>query len=252
MSPKYQQIYSDLRAGIQSQSLPAGSYLPSESELMKTYGASRDTIRKALGQLAANGYIQKEKGKGSLILDSDMISFPISGLTSFKELQNSAMHSDVVTDVISFEEKEPSARLKEKLNMEEGTIYDVKRVREIDGERIIYDHDYLNASVIPGLDAAKAANSIYEYIENDLNKTVSFARKEITVVPATTEDRKLLDLKGYDLLVSVKSYNFLEDATLFCYTESRHRPDKFRFIDFSRREPQSPLPDLPSKNGEPQ
>lgn len=237
-TPKYQQIFSELRAQIQNGTYKPGSYLPSENELMQLCSASRDTIRKALNQLAAGGLIQKEKGKGSLVLENDSIAFPVSGLTSFKELQNSSMHSSVVTHVESFEEKKPDARIQEKLNMQDGNIYEVRRVREIDGERIIYDHDFLNASLIPGLRPENAANSIYEYIEKDLGKKVSFARKEITVVPATREDRELLDLAEYDLLVSVKSYNFLEDASLFCYTESRHRPDKFRFIDFSRREPQ--------------
>ena len=62
------------------------------------------------------------------------------------------------------------------------------------------------------------------------------ARKEITVVPATEEDKQLLDMKDFNLLVSVKSYVYLDDATLFEFTESKHRPDKFRFIDFARRD----------------
>ena len=37
--------------------------LPSENELVKEYGYSKDTIRKALSLLELNGYIQKIKGK---------------------------------------------------------------------------------------------------------------------------------------------------------------------------------------------
>jgi GntR family transcriptional regulator, trehalose operon transcriptional repressor len=33
----------------------------------------------------------------------------------------------------------------------------------------------------------------------------------------------------------IKNYVYLEDASLFQFTESRHRPDKFRFVDFARR-----------------
>lgn len=33
-----------------------------------------------------------------------------------------------------------------------------------------------------------------------------------------------------------KFYVYLEDASLLQYTESRHRLDKFRFVDFARRE----------------
>lgn len=37
-----------------------------------------------------------------------------------------------------------------------------------------------------------------------------------------------------DMIVSIKSFTYLEGATLYQYTESRHRPDKFKFIDFTR------------------
>ena len=59
--------------------------------------------------------------------------------------------------------------------------------------------------------------------------------KEITVQTATEEDQRLLDLRGYDMVAVVKSYTYLEGRKLFQYTESRHRPDKFKFVDFARR-----------------
>ena len=49
------------------------------------------------------------------------------------------------------------------------------------------------------------------------------------------EDKEYLDLEDFDMIVVVKSYTYLDDASLFQYTESRHRPDKFRFVDFARR-----------------
>ncbi|MCO4130305.1 UTRA domain-containing protein, partial [Enterobacter kobei] len=49
------------------------------------------------------------------------------------------------------------------------------------------------------------------------------------------EDYRLLDLEGFQAIVVVKNYIYFENAILFQYTESRHRPDKFRFVDFARR-----------------
>ena len=46
-----------------------------------------------------------------------------------------------------------------------------------------------------------------------------------------------LDLKDYDTVAVVKSYTYLEDTNIFQYTESRHRPDRFVFVDFARRNP---------------
>ena len=76
---KYTLIYRDLLDMMRSGEIAAYSYLPSENELMKIYGASRDTIRKALNLLLQDGYIQKQKGKGSLVLEQNKIAFPFPG-----------------------------------------------------------------------------------------------------------------------------------------------------------------------------
>ena len=231
---KYQMIYQDLLDKIKQRVIQPNTYLPSENELMKQYGASRDTVRKALNLLLQNGYIQKNKGKGSLVLDIDRIAFPVSGVTSFKELQKT-LHGDVETIVNMFLEEEIPNELKEDLYMDSGKIYHIERIRKIDGEKVILDTDYLNGKVVNGLKIEHAKNSLYEYIEKELGLKISFARKEITVVKATQREKQLLDMLDYDLLVCVKSYTYLEDATLFQYTISKHRPDKFRFVDFARR-----------------
>lgn len=231
---KYLQIYSQLLQKIENSEYPSNSYLPSENELMSEYHASRDTIRKALNLLLQNGYIQKQKGKGSIVLEFDKIDFPISGLTSFKELAPFMGHEST-TQVITLKKIAADENLKQKLYMNEGEVYVVERVRTIENERVIIDIDYLNAQIVPNITEKIAGNSLYEYIENELGLKISFARKEVTVKPVTKQDKELLDLNGFDMVVSIVSYTYLEDATLFQYTESRHRPDKFRFVEFARR-----------------
>lgn len=97
------------------------------------------------------------------------------------------------------------------------------------------DKDYLNASIVKTLTLDVCKKSLYEYIEEELGLKISYAKKEITVQKASNEDKKYLDLEQYDMVVVVKSYTYLIDTSLFQYTESRHRPDKFKFVDFARR-----------------
>ena len=54
---KYQKIYQDLLKKIKRGDIKPHTLLPSESELMKIYDASRDTVRKALNLLLNDGYI---------------------------------------------------------------------------------------------------------------------------------------------------------------------------------------------------
>lgn len=232
---KYIEIARELSERITHKIYPPNSYLPSENELCKEFDASRDTVRKALNLLADRKSILKEKGKGSKVLPVDIVTFPASGLISFKELASQSSQT-IETDVIRFGLTDDPYIL-EKLAMPDGSkALEIYRIRSYDGERIIEDRDYLNPEVIPGVTPDIAQDSLYQYIEQVLDKTIGFARKEITVEPASEFDKEHMDLKGGNLLVIVRSLTYLEDATLFQYTESRHRTDKFKFLDFSRRE----------------
>ncbi|MFC2947806.1 trehalose operon repressor [Virgibacillus sediminis] len=234
MKKKYLTIYEDLVEKIQANVWPASSMLPSENELADEYKSSRETIRKALDLLSNNGYIQKIRGKGSVVIDLNKFSFPVSGIVSFKELDRSLNLSSktIVEELDYVHEGEEIADL---LQIGEEKVWQVSRVREIAEERIILDKDYFSERYVPKLPREVCEDSIYRYIEQELGLTISFAQKEIIVEEPSPEDKKLLDLEGFSNIVVIKSQVYLEDTSLFQYSESRHRPDKFRFVDFARR-----------------
>ncbi|WDV45356.1 trehalose operon repressor [Clostridiaceae bacterium M8S5] len=232
---KYLNIYSELINGIENNKIKANTKLPSENELMKKYNVSRATIRNALELLERNGYIQKIKGKGSFVLDINKLKLPVSGLTSFKEL-NSCMNAKVKTIVKELDVVQADDYLANRLEIPYNQdVWKVIRVREINDKRIILDKDYFNRKYVDLLTKEICENSIYEYLENQLGLKISFAKKEITVKKATQEDKEYLELEDYEMVVVVRSYVYLEDISLFQYGESRHRPDKFKFVDFARR-----------------
>ena len=161
--------------------------------------------------------------------------FPVSGIKSFKEIENS-LGKECKTILEELTLKSPSDSLMKKLEISPNKyIWSVVRVRNIDGEKIILDKDYLNSEFVPRLTEEICKDSLYKYIEGELGLKIAYAEKEITVQTATEEDQRLLDLRGYDMVAVVKSYTYLEGRKLFQYTESRHRPDKFKFVDFARR-----------------
>lgn len=233
---KYEQIYHKILNSIENGLYAVGDTLPGEFELMKQFSVSRDTVRKALQLLAQNGYIQKSQGRGSIVLDFNRFDFPLSGVISFKEVA-SAMHEPVSTEVICFEKIHPDARIASILQMRsEEEVWFIQRLRRISNEAVILDTDILNAEIIPGLTRTIAQDSLYEYIEDTLHLTIAYARKEITCQNISGLDEQVLDLHHYNMVVSVESCTYLDDARIFQYTSSRHRPDRFRFIDFARRE----------------
>lgn len=236
MRNKYLVIYQEMVQQIEQGKFKANHFLPSENELTDTYKTSRETIRKALNLLAQNGYIQKIRGKGSMVIDRNKFDFPVSGLVSFKELANK-MGEKPNTTVHQCQLIKATPYLKDQLKLKgnKHQLWEVIRSREFSGQSIILDKDYLVEKYIPYMTEEIAKQSIYAYIEDVLGLVISFAKKEIVVEEPTAEDKQLLDLEGFHNIVVIKNYVYLDDASLFQYTESRHRPDKFRFVDFARR-----------------
>lgn len=235
MESKYLTIYNEISNKIENNKIQSGEKLPSENEMMKEYNVSRDTIRKALNLLESNGYIQKVKGKGSFVIDINKFDFPVSGLTSFKEL-STKMGVESNTLVKELKLMKPDNFLMKQLNLSKNDdVWKVIRVREINNKKIILDKDFFNKKYVPLLTKDICKNSIYEYLENELGLKISFAKKEITVQQATEEDKSYLDFENYNMIVVVKNYIYLDDMSLFQYTESRHRPDRFKFVEFARR-----------------
>ena len=237
MASKYVEVYSDLAERIRAGVYPADSRLPAENILIEVYGVSRDTLRKALALLEQVGFIQKSRGKEALVLNHEKVVFPVSGLTSFQELALAEGYR-TVTHVARLETVRGNRELMKALDVtRDDEVWRLYRVREIEGERVILDKDFLNRKYVPELPEEAVQDSLYKYLEGQLGLRIGFAQKEITAARATEEDRRYLDLGRNDIIIRVSSYVYLENGALFQHTESRHRWDRFRFVDFAKRSP---------------
>jgi DNA-binding GntR family transcriptional regulator len=65
--PKYRQVYNSLRAEISAGAFASGQRLPSEADLVKTFGASRITVGRALRDLQQEGLVERRVGSGTYV-----------------------------------------------------------------------------------------------------------------------------------------------------------------------------------------
>lgn len=231
---KYQEIFNDLQEKILNGSYLAGVLLPTEKELQDQYGVSRDTVRKALRLLTEKGLIQKVQGRGSQVLKQELLNFPVSGLTSYKELVDS-LGLNSQTRVISLDLMTVDEQTALQTGFPEGSqVWKLLRTRSIDGVVSVLDLDYLAKDCVPNLTQEIAQTSIYAHLEEELGLDISYAQKEITIQASTERERLLMDNQD-DYLVLIRSRVYLGDTRQFQYTESRHKIDKFQFVDFARR-----------------
>src|SRR5690625_453211 len=176
---KYYDIYLQLKQKIMEGVYEETELLPSENVMAKEYSVSRETIRKALDYLSQDGLIQKKQGKGSIVLNPRLFNFPISGLTSFKELSDS-QRMQAETFLISNERIKVDDSLQKQVMWPlDKEVIAIERIREIDGQKVIFDTDYLDPKITGEIIEELLVNYLNAYLENDLKLPIAFANKEI-------------------------------------------------------------------------
>ena len=233
---KYKEVYNDIKNKIKEGILKPGEFLESEFELAKEYSYSKDTIRKALSILELEGYIQKIKGKNSLILERGYLkNISLSSIQTSQEL-NKAENLNIKINLISLYIVQEDEKLMNIFQASKNDdFYKIVRTRSLDGENLEYDVSYFDRRIVPFLSKEIAQKSIYEHLEKELNLKISHSRREIKFRYANPEEKKYMDLKDFDMVVEIETYAYLSNGHLYQYGTISYRPDKFTFSIVAKR-----------------
>jgi GntR family transcriptional regulator len=68
-TPVYLQLAQILREAIERGDYPPGRKIPSESQLMGEHGLARETVRKAVRVLVAEGLVDVVPGRGAYVAE---------------------------------------------------------------------------------------------------------------------------------------------------------------------------------------
>ena len=221
---KYQIIHDELLKEINDGKYPNNAMLPSDFALMNRYHVARETSRKAVAMLVDEGYVMRIKGRGTFVINQNRYSFPISHVESYRELA-ARLKLNERTQLLTITDSEvPSV-------FEYGDDTPVPatavvRIRYLDNEPVIIDHDYVLKDVVPEIKKLSQSVSLFELFEQQLGLVISYAN---------ATDRQLMGLAESIPIVVIRSETFLNDGRIISFTESRHRADRFKSVEFSRR-----------------
>jgi len=184
---RYLKLAAELRDAIAGGGSGPGQLLPSEAELAATHGVSRVTVRKALGQLKAEGLVDSRQGFGWYALAAPLRQ-SLRELTTI-EAQVSAAGSVPRRRVLSFAFVDAPSRAAEVLGAT--TVLEIARLNLAD------DRPFARVTVwVPEHLAADLSRRAVEHqpLYELLGITLGGATQAITAVGASPEDAALLDL----------------------------------------------------------
>ncbi|NEC89098.1 GntR family transcriptional regulator [Streptomyces sp. SID12501] len=163
---KAQEIAADLRERIESGSLTPGDPLPSESQMMKEYGYSRETVRAGVRALVDEGLVVTGQGQGKYVRED----YP-PVVWNWSTLESRSRHANAVegktagdqwASVVTAEGKtprqeisvsivQPPAHVGEALNIAEGGLVVLRqRVRFIDNRPYALADSYFPQELVAG------------------------------------------------------------------------------------------------------
>jgi GntR family transcriptional regulator len=167
-TPLYYQLQQIVKAQIESGTWKPGETLPTEQEIMTQYGISRATVRQAILALVSDGYLKREKSKGTIVTSATGRERVIGSLMSFTSEMNMkgvAHYSRVITQKII----PADVDLAKKLDLSTGAeVYYLKRIRYVKEFPFLLDEHFIPYNICPNIDQKyKEDTSLYTLLQEE-------------------------------------------------------------------------------------
>jgi len=217
-------IEKDIASGIYDET----QKLLTEDEFIIKYNVSRNTIRRAIDLLVKRGVALPVQGSG-IYLRKKRLGQPIN-LENLRGLTYYLGDRNVSSVVLDFKLMPADKKIVELMHCELDTpTYYVHRLRKLDNKPYCIEYSYYNKDLIPYLDNEIINGSIYNYIRNDLKKTINFIDEVISATVLTKEEADLLGLKENEPAIICENTSMFKTGTIFnyCYSVFNYKETKF-------------------------
>lgn len=229
----YLQLTRILLSQITSGHWADGRQIPTEAELCQEYAVSKITVRQAIKNLAAEGYLVKIQGKGTFVTKGDRPS-GFAMKTRFTE-EMFGKEVQVTREVLSRGIEPDGEAAREYLKTQE-TIYRVVSQRVVEGEPISMDESYIPVAMLPGANELDFANrSLLAMLQEQGTLKIFKIVQTVEIAAVHGEHAKLLGVKDGESVLVIHRLFLGADETPVAYTRFLGRSDRYKFqTEFER------------------
>lgn len=233
--PYYLQLAEILREEISERQSPGEVYqLPSENEMAALHGITRATVRRALDVLGQEGWIYREKGKGSFAAVR-RVEHELTQLVSTTEDMRRRGWS-LTTRLISLEQIAATAKISRVLELPEGApCYKLCRLRMVDGEPISLQTPYLPVQLCPDLETHDLTRSLYRLLETSYGLRLWTGQETLRAKCALPHEQELLRVSRGSPVMYMERVTYAVTGEAVEYLEAVWRGDRYDFkVSLSR------------------
>ena len=224
--PLHQQLYEIMRSLLDGDQYSEGSHFFTETELIDIFDISRNTVRQVLSRLSDEGYIIRERGKGTTVARPGLQQ-SLEKIVSFTdEMNRRGMKPETI--LLSQESHKPDQSQIKELRIKSDTdLVCIRRLRLGDHIPICIEESYLVREYFPHLEDYDYANyPLKKTIESMLNSRLDFARQKIKAIPATQEIANLLKVNLHAPLLYIERVTYTGNIPVE-FLKIYYRGDRF-------------------------
>lgn len=228
--PKYHQVYLVLK-----ERLLDGLYnekLPGEIELTAEFGVSRVTIRKALGNLASEGLIERTAGRGTHRVDLNGAASKGAPGTTPPHLLDKlvAINQSTTVTVLEHETLPATESVASALGLEVGTeVLRVVRLRSTDDGPVSYILTWLPASQFRGLTKARLERKPILTLIEEAGIEIASAHQTVSAKQADSVVARHLTVPVGTALLAVNRVVFDKNSRPVQWLQGLYRPDRYEY-----------------------
>ncbi|QNQ82624.1 GntR family transcriptional regulator [Lactobacillus sp. PV037] len=193
--------------------------LPDERSLSQEYQVSRSSMKRALELLAQQGIIFKKRGSGTFInplylKNQALFKYEGSNLGITDSFSVPGKKQNI--EVLDYQVIKADQDLKQDLFLKDSDfVYKIKRLRLLDDQPFLIETGYIPIRIAPELNENILKGSLFNYLEDTQQKTVTRSFLTITVEPSTLDDQAKLMLAPNEPVGVLSGIFFLDDGTPF-------------------------------------
>lgn len=240
--PLYKQVKEILLIWVQESE--NGTLLPTEEELCKRFGVSRQTIRQAISGLSEEGLVTRHPGQGTFVKRSKVIRDTRWALEDFnREMQSHGLKPETV--VLSIHREKSMDFVSRQLEIApDALVVVIKRLRFVDGWPMVVQQSYLPYALFESIESKKeelVTRSLHSIIEKDYHYALQTAERTIEAIPAPSQEADLLKVApGSPVLYSTSIWK-AASGNIVEYVLEWYRGDKSQFkIQLGRKSHREP------------
>ncbi len=229
--PLYSQIKQILISELQGAGRATAPAL-TEASLIKRFHVSRAPIRQALKALADEGYVVRQRAKGTFPVRGVNVRLPpaleLGGLTRYLTEQGLKPTSRVTR----LERVEAPKEVREALCLESPEkLLHLQRVISVKGAPLVWTCTYLCTppDFLPSKEELERAGAVFPLIERALGVVFTRGEQYIWAAGASQEEARALEVKvGAPVLVTVTTM-FTNDGHPGGWRRAVHRAEDFKY-----------------------